>query len=147
MKAILLKDIKRLGKEGDVVEVKGGYLRNYLAPCNFALPMTKENLKKIEEIKRRKIKLQDEERKEAVKIKEKLKAISLTITCEVKDGDEIYGSVGEAQILKSLEEEGVEFKKGSIIIPSPIKKLGVYDLKVKLHPEVEGNIRVWVVKK
>jgi large subunit ribosomal protein L9 len=147
IKIILLKTVEKLGKEGEVVEVKPGFARNYLIPKKIALKATKENFKKIEEIKKKKEQLLEKERREFLNLKEKLEKISLTITVEVKEGDEIYGTVSEVQILKALKDEGIELGKGKIVLPEPIKKLGVYNLKVNLHPQVEGNIRVWVVKK
>ncbi|UCC95165.1 MAG: 50S ribosomal protein L9 [Candidatus Omnitrophota bacterium] len=170
MKIILLKNRERLGKQGDIVEVKGGFARNHLIPQGYALPATGENFKRLEEIKRKKEKSSEREKKSALEFKEKLEGLSLTIPCEVKgsaflkvqpddhtpleakttpskDEDEIYGSVGEPQVLKALRDEGVNLEKGRVIFDDPIKKLGVYSLKIRLHPEVEATLRVWVVKK
>jgi large subunit ribosomal protein L9 len=71
----------------------------------------------------------------------------LTLTAEVKEGEEIYGSISETQIFKALKDEGLELEKGVLQLDEHIKKLGVYNLKVKLHPQVEANLRVWVMKK
>jgi large subunit ribosomal protein L9 len=147
MKILLVRDIDNLGKEGEVVEVKDGYARNYLIPRGLALKATKNNFKKLEEIKKKKAQLMDKEKREIMVLKDKLESISLTITAEVKDGDEIYGSVGEAQILKALRNEGIELNKGKIVLEESIKRLGVYNLKVDLYPQIEANLRVWVVKK
>ncbi|MBU0694298.1 MAG: 50S ribosomal protein L9 [Candidatus Omnitrophica bacterium] len=147
MKVILLQAIGKLGKVGDTMEVKRGYARNYLFPKGFALVCTKENFKKLEEIKKRKIKLASKEKESFLALKEKLEKIPVTIIAKVKEEDEIYGSVGEQQILKSLKEEGIELNKGKIALEEPIRKLGVYNLKVDLCPGVEASLRVWVVKK
>jgi len=147
VKVILLQAIGKLGKVGDTMEVKRGYARNYLFPKGFALVCTKENFKKLEEIKKRKIKLASKEKESFLALKEKLEKIPVTIIAKVKEEDEIYGSVGEQQILKSLKEEGIELNKGKIALEEPIRKLGVYNLKVDLCPGVEASLRVWVVKK
>ncbi len=147
MKVILLKDVDKLGKEGSVLEVKEGYARNFLVPQKLAIKATKDSFREIEEIKKRKGKIEEKTKKEAAELKAKIDSLSLTITQEVKDGEEIYGSVGEQQIIKALKEEGVIIEKDKIDLPEPIKKLGVYNLKVKLHPAIEANLRVWVMKK
>ena len=147
MKVILLKDVDKLGKEGSVMEVKEGYARNFLMPQKLAIKATKDSFREIEEIKKRKGKVEEKTKKEAQELKAKLDALSVTITQEAKDTEEIYGSVGEPQILKALKDEGMVLEKGKIEIAEPIKKLGVYNLKVRLHPAVEANLRVWVMKK
>jgi large subunit ribosomal protein L9 len=147
MKVILVKNVEKLGKEGDALEVKEGYARNFLIPRGFALEATKESLKKIDEIKRKKTKLEEQEKEKASELREKIEKLSLTIRMEVKEAEEIYGSITEVQILKSLKEEGIELNKGKITLEEPIKKLGVYNIKAKLHAQVEANLRVWVVKK
>jgi large subunit ribosomal protein L9 len=147
MKIILLKDVDKLGKEGSVLEVKEGYARNFLMPQKLAIKATKDSFREIEEIKKRKGKIEEKTKKEASDIKEKIEALSVTIIQEAKDTEEIYGSVGEQQILKALKDESIILEKGKIEILEPIKKLGVYNLKVKLHPAVEANLRVWVMKK
>lgn len=147
MKIILTKDAEKLGKEGDVIEVKEGFARNFLLPRGVAIKATKNSFKEIEEMKKRKDKQEEKVKTDALKIKTKIEALSVTITTEAKDTEELYGSITEQQILKALKEEGFALDKGKIAIPEPIKKLGVYNLKVKLHPAVEANLRLWVMKK
>ena len=147
MKIILLKDSGKLGKEGDTVQVKDGYARNYLIPCGLALEATDKSFKRLQEIKKARSKTVEKEKQKFLKIKESVGKISLTITVEAKEDEKLYGAIGEAQILKLLGAEGVELEKGKIDLSEPIDKLGVYNLKVELHPEVEASFRVWVVKK
>ena len=147
MKVILLKDSNKLGKEGDVIEVKDGYARNYLIPQRLALVATEGSFKRLEEIKSVKAKVEERKKKDFLKIKEKIEKISLTITAEVKDDEELYGSITEAQILKLLQPEGIKLGKDSLVLDEPIKKLGVYNLKVNVYSGVEATLRVWVVKK
>ena len=147
MRIILLKEVARLGKKGDIVEVKNGYARNYLIPYGFALKATRENLKKFEELKRREEKLLEKRKREALKLKEKLEKISLTIQAEAKENDEIYGSISQVQIKNALKEEGIEIEKDKIQLEEPIKKLGVYKVKINLEKDVDAFLRVWVVKK
>ncbi|MCK9574104.1 MAG: 50S ribosomal protein L9 [Candidatus Omnitrophica bacterium] len=147
MKIIITKDTEKLGKEGDVIEVKEGFARNFLLPRGLAIKATKNSFKEIEELKKRKDKQEEKVKIDALEIKTKIEALSLTITTEAKDTEELYGSITEQQILKALKEEGLALDKGKIALPEPVKKLGVYNLKVKLHPTVEANLRLWVMKK
>jgi len=147
VKIILTKDVEKLGKEGDVIEVKEGFARNFLLPQGSAIKATKNSFKEIEELKKRKDKQDEKIKNEAAQFKTKIEALSLTIIAEAKDTEELYGSVTEQQILKALKDEGLTLDKGKIAIPEQIKKLGVYNLKVKLHPAVEANLRLWVMKK
>lgn len=147
MKVILLKSFGKLGKEGNLVKVKDGYARNYLIPQGIALGATSGNLKKIEDIQSKQKKVDEKTKQTFLGLKEKIDKISLTMTAECKDNEELYGSITEAQILRLLLSEGVELKKGNLILDQAIEKLGVYNLKVRLHPEVEADLRVWVVKK
>ncbi|OQX87825.1 MAG: 50S ribosomal protein L9 [Candidatus Omnitrophica bacterium 4484_70.2] len=147
MKIILLKNIEKLGKEGEVVEVKDGYARNYLLPQGFALKAEKKYIERWKEIKKRREKIREKKEEVTLSLKERIEKLSLTITCEVKKDDEIYGSVGVSQILSALKEEGVELRKNNIELDEPIRKLGIYTVKVKLSPQQEAFLKLWVVKK
>ena len=147
MQVILLKDSKKLGKEGDTVEVKDGYARNYLIPQGFVLVVTKGSFKRLAEMKRVKAKIEEKKKQDFSKIKEEIEKISLTVTAEAKDDEELYGAINEARILKLLQSEGIELEKDSLVLDEPIKKLGVYNLKVNVYSGVEATLRVWVVKK
>tara|TARA_B100000315_G_C14589517_1_gene594928 strand:+ start:4119 stop:4562 length:444 start_codon:yes stop_codon:yes gene_type:complete len=147
MDVILLKKQGKLGDIGEIVTVKDGYAQNYLIPQGLALRASSENHKQLEELKIKKEKLLKKEQEKFLVLKEKIEKTSLTITAQAKDDEELYGSINEAQIIKLLEAENIVFDKEKLLIEEPIKRLGVYNLKVKLHPEVEANLRVWVMKK
>ena len=147
MKVILSRDIENLGKVGDVVSVKNGFARNFLIRKGLALEAIPENLKKIEQENRRQERERLEEKKKAEEFSLKLRGISLTILVETKDDESLYGSVGSSEICKALEEEGIKIDRKFILIDSPIKTLGVYEIPVRLYSEVETKIKVWVVKK
>ncbi len=145
MKIILLKSVEKLGKEGDVVEVKDGFGRNYLLPNKIALPANQANLKKIEEIKKGRKKKEEKEKEGLLKLKEKIASLSLTITAEAKEDESLYGSVKEAQILKLLQQEGIELPKESLTLEKPIDRLGAYKVLVKLSENTDVAFRLWVV--
>ncbi len=147
MKIILLEDIKKLGSKGTVVEVKEGFARNYLIPQAKALEATQKNLSLLKRKEEREKKLREKEKKKALELAEKISKLSLTLPCPAKDNEELFGSVTPQMIVSSLKEEGYEVSKDAILLEESIKKLGIYKIKVKLHPEVISEFKLWVVKK
>ncbi len=147
MQVILLENIERLGKLGDIITVKKGYARNYLIPRNKAKPATPGNMKILETLKK-KAALLDKARLEEVKVlSDKISTLSLTISAPAGEEEKLFGSVSNDMIADALKEEGINIDKRDIILDEPIKKLGVYQVVVKVHPEVKASLRVWVVKK
>ncbi len=147
MKVILREDISGLGKSGDVKDVKDGYARNFLLPKNLALLATECNLKKIENEQKKKQAQEELEKKKAQELAGKLAGFSVTIAVEVNEEEGLYGSLTAQDIAKAISQEGIDIDKKSVVLAEAIRKLGIYDVDVKLHPEVEAKIKVWVVKK
>lgn len=147
MKVILLEDIDRLGKAGDTIHVKDGYARNYLIPGNKARAATEGNMKIQEFLKKKRLANEAKVLDEARAIADKIAALSLTISAAAGDEEKLYGSVTVEDIANALNDEGVKVDKRDVILDEPIKKLGVYQAVVKVHPEVKANLRVWIVKK
>ncbi len=147
MKVILIEDVKDIGAMGDIIDVKDGYARNFLFPQNLARQAVNSNLKIIEDIKKKKLINAAKEKKEAEEIKAKIAALSCTIAVEAGEDDKLFGSVTNQGISHAFELEGIMVDKKQIILEEPIKKLGVYNIAVKLHPEVTAEVKVWVVKK
>ncbi len=147
MEVILLQDVEKLGKEGEIVKIKDGYGRNYLIPRKLAASSSAQVLKILELKKKRRI-LEEEKSKSAAKsISEKISSLSCTITIESGLEDKIFGTVTPEMIRNALMQEGLNIDKKHILIEEQIKKLGVYQVKIKLHPEVIASLRIWVVKK
>lgn len=146
MKIILREDIDALGRKGETVVVKDGYARNYLLPKKLAILFSTGNLELIQQEKE-KLKVQlMKEKDDAEELAKKLSAVSCTISKKVGEGDTLYGSVTAAEIAEVLKNEGFEIEKKKLIIEEPIKKLGIYKIGVKIHAEVTGTFKVWVVK-
>ncbi len=146
MKVILRQDFEPLGKIGDVVDVKDGYARNYLIPKKIVYPATPGSLKTIEEEKKRlQAKLQ-REKKSAELLLVELEKVSVTIPVEVGEEDRIHGTVTTQMIADALLEKGYEIDKRKIELDEQIKTLGIYNAKIKLHPEVTATVKIWVVK-
>ena len=146
MEIILTQDIKTLGKTGDVVKVKDGYARNLLLPKKLAYPATPENLKRIEEQQKKRQQEREKIKQEALKLAESLNKLSCTVNVEVNDLEKLYGAVSEADIVKAIEVEGFKVDKKNIVIEKPIEELGIFEVGIKLHPEVTAKIRLWVTK-
>ncbi len=146
MKVILRKDIEKLGNAGDIVTVKDGYARNYLLPRGLAVPATPGNLRAIEEEKKLAELRANREKRAAEKLAEKLNSVSVTATVSVGEEDKIFGAVTTQMIADLLKEKGYDIDRRKIHLEEPIKALGIYDVPIKLHPEVEAKVKVWVVR-
>ncbi len=147
MQVILCENVERLGKTGDTVNVKSGYARNFLIPGKLAFEATSQNLRAVEEIKRKKQLAAQREKDKAQELAQKLEKISCTIPVQAGEEDKLFGAVTTEDIQAAFETEGISLDKKQILLDSPIKQLGVYQVLVKLHPEVKATVKVWVVKK
>lgn len=146
MKVIMLEDVDRLGKRGAVVNVADGYGRNFLIPRKLALPATDGNLKRVElEGKRWKVKEAKEET-DAATVKTQMEALSLLVTMKAGEGDVLFGSVTSANIAELLEKHGYSVDKRKIELDEPIKRLGEYQIPVKLHKSVTASVKLSVTK-
>ncbi|MBN2831506.1 MAG: 50S ribosomal protein L9 [Candidatus Omnitrophica bacterium] len=147
MKVILTKDIDKIGKTGSLIKVKDGFARNFLFPGGLAIEATSGNLKRLEKDKE-KLSLNLEKKKaQAEELKTRLDNFSLTISALVQPDETLYGSITESDISSALKDEGIEVDKDCIILDKPIKVSGIYEIPLKLHPQVSVNLKVWVVKK
>jgi len=147
MKVILIEDVDKLGKLGDAVNVKRGYARNFLFPRKLAMEATDNSLKVLEQKKKKR-------EQELVKIKAeieqlagKISGVSCTVPMAAGEDDKLFGSVTTEHIKEAFAQEGIEIDKKQIELTEPIRKLGVYQVEIKLHPEVTASAKVWVVKK
>ncbi|MBI3602082.1 MAG: 50S ribosomal protein L9 [Candidatus Omnitrophica bacterium] len=147
MEIILTDNVQNLGKVGDVKKVKNGYARNYLIPRALAVVASAANIKRIEKEKSKRLALYEEEKAQAQQKADALAKISLMVTVEVNDQEKLYGAVTDGEILNALEAEGQTVDKKSLVIQKPIEELGIFEIGVKLHPEVVAKIRLWVTKK
>jgi len=146
MKLILRADVDALGRLGDIVTVKPGYGRNYLIPQGLAKPATKANLKAFE-LERRKLQEKaDSLRAQAQGVAEKIAATPVEIEVRVGEGDKLYGSVTAINIAEAMEAAGIEIDRRKIILEDPIRSLGEFDIEIKLHPDVRGELKLTVAR-
>ena len=147
MNIILMENVEKLGQVGDVVKVKDGYARNYLLPRQLGMPATTGNMKRIEKEKTKRLAIWEAEKKEAQEKADILSKVSLTIAVEVNDQEKLYGAISESDILEAFEAEGQKIDKKSLVLEKPVDDLGIFEVGVKLHPQVIAKIRLWVTKK
>ena len=147
MEVILTQDIQGIGKVGAVVKVKDGFARNFLFPKKLALIVTAASIKGLQQEQERKSQKLEKEKNAAEALKEKIAGLSLTIPVLVQEKERLYGSITAVEIAKALQDEGIAIDTSAIELEEPIKALGIYQVPLKLHPEVQGQVKVWIVKK
>ena len=146
MKVILLEHIKKLGSIGEVIDVKRGFARNFLISKKKALFASKENIKEVEKIKSDLNKKNQEKKKEAKDIFEKLKNKQYVIKKLSTENKELYGSVKPTEISKIiLDEDKIEIEPSLIQLKDDIKTLGNFNAEINLHPEVQVSIKIEVI--
>lgn len=146
MKVILLEEVKKLGKPGDIVEVKAGFYRNFLAPNKFAAECTPQSMRIAEKKKVEAAKKAAEEKDSAIILKKSLETIEIKILQKAGEKNQLFGSVTNQQIADALKEKGFEIDKHKIVLDEPIKSLGNYTVAVKLHHEVSANLNIIIEK-
>jgi large subunit ribosomal protein L9 len=145
MQVILTMDVPELGGPGDLVEVKRGFGANFLIPQGKAVLATTRNKRRMEHQQRQIEAKIARERAEAADAAKRLDGLSVTLTRLVGEGDKIFGSVTNRDIADKLAEEGVHVDARQIVLETPLKALGVYEVDVKLFRDVRAQIKVWVV--
>ncbi|MCW1430137.1 50S ribosomal protein L9 [Novosphingobium sp. JCM 18896] len=146
MQIILLERIEKLGSIGDVVTVKDGYARNYLLPNKKALRSNAANLK-VFEANRAKIEADNAARRgEAEKAGTSVEGMSIVLIRASSNSGQLYGSVSVRDIVEGLNEQGANVTKAMIVLERPIKTIGVFDVRVQLHPEVSVQVKVNVAR-
>jgi large subunit ribosomal protein L9 len=146
MKVILRKNFNQLGQVGELVVVKDGYARNFLIPRQIAYPATAGNLRALEEEKKQIAKKESKNLEAANVFSAELEKVSVTIPVTVGEDDKIFGSVTSKMIADALQEKGIEIDHRKIEIEEPIKSLGIYSIKIKIHADVVATVKTWVVR-
>ena len=146
MKILLWQDVDKVGKRGQIVDVKEGYARNYLFPRKLASIDTPGNQKELEQAKRRAAKQEAEYASEAQVVAEKLEAVP-SVTVEVNANEEgmLYGAVTPSMIADALREHKLKVDGRCVEIAEPIKKVGTYDIDIVLHKDIRRKLKVWVI--
>lgn len=146
MKIILTKEIQKLGTAGSVVNVADGFARNYLLPQKMAIPATKKNLAKVEEIKKvaeaEKLALENEYNATVQKLNE----VSLTFIRKADENDHLFGSVSENDIVKSLAEKEIELSKSFVKLEKNLKDIGSFEVDIEFTSNIKTVLKVNIEK-
>ncbi len=146
MKVILLLDVPKLGKRGEIKEVSDGYARNYLIPKGLARELREKDLKSLEIQKEMERRRYEKLRKESEKKLEELKRGVLRIPVKSGEKGKLYGSVTSSLIAKVISEKlGVELDKRNIHLEKQIKEIGMYDVDIRLPGGVKGRIKIEII--
>ncbi len=146
MKVILKEDIQNLGQQGDVVEVKSGYARNYLMPQKLAILFTKQQKKSIEEAQRVEERKLEREKDQLESVLKQVEDLSLYLKMQSEEDSKLFGSVTKLDIVKLLEENGVTIDKKYVDLSSPIKTLGEHKVNIMFTKEMSASFTLTVEK-
>ena len=146
MDVILLERVAKLGQMGEVVTVKPGYARNYLLPTGKALRANEHNMKAFEDQKAQLEARNLESKKEAEKLAEKLDGETFIVIRQASDGGNLYGSVSTRDAADAATEAGFSIDRSQVALNAPIKELGIHEVFVSLHPEVDATIKLNVAR-
>lgn len=145
MIVILLKDVKGTGKTGDVVNVSDGYARNFLLPRGLAQKGTEGNIRSIEKAKELQEEKFNKEQEEAQALADKIAELQVNIVSKSGEGGRLFGSITSNDIAEALKDQHkIEIDKKKIVLESPIKQMGDFQVKIKLYYEVVGTLKVKV---
>ena len=146
MKVILLENVRKIGSIGEIIDVKRGFARNFLISKKKALFASKENIKEVEKIKQELNKKDQDKKKDAKNIQEKIQNKIFEVKKLSTENKELYGSVKPTEISKLIAEiEKVEINPSNIQPTKEIKSLGEYKVEINLHSEVQTQITIKVI--
>ena len=146
MKLILTADVDPLGKRGDVVDVADGYARNYLLPRQKAIKANEGALRQAEAIREARLEAERRAKEEAENIATQLVGSRIVLAAQAGDEGQLYGSVGTADIVEGIKRfTGVELKKEQVELEAPIKAIGLHEIHVNAHEEVEFPLTVDII--
>lgn len=147
MKVILLEDVKKIGKKGDIKEVKDGYAYNFLFAKNLAAPATKQNLSAVEREKELKVNEEIKRKEEAENIGKVLTDKEFVFKVKAGDKGRLFGSLSTKEIGQEIEDQyKIKLDKRKLSIDEPIRALGTYNVTAKLHPEVSFEFKIKVIE-
>ena len=144
VQVILSEDVPSLGRPGDVVKVRAGYARNYLLPRGLAVEANSKNLRAFEHQKGLAMLRREANKGQALKLKQQLEDLALTIGANAGEEGKLFGSVTNIDIERALRERGFDIERRKIMLAEPIKQLGEFTVPVRLDPEVEAGVKLTV---
>ena len=146
MKLILTQDVDNVGNEGDVVDVKPGFGRNFLIPQKLAVTFSKSQLKQVEEKRSNEDRKIDRQKDVLLDLLSKVADLNITVKMKSEDGEKLFGSITKLDIEKLLVENDILFDKKYIDLAAPIKTLGEHEIKVKFSNDISGSFKLTIEK-
>ncbi|MEZ5175009.1 MAG: 50S ribosomal protein L9 [Acidimicrobiia bacterium] len=146
MKVILTKAVETLGDKGDVVDVADGYARNYLVPKNLAVKASEGALRQAEEMRLARIEAQEKALAAAEELGESLAGTRVVVAARAGDSGNLFGSIGAADVREAIVKfTGIDIDKGIVVIDRPIKEIGLHEIILRPHAEVEVSVTLDVI--
>jgi large subunit ribosomal protein L9 len=145
IEVLLAEKVPTLGDQGQIVRVKPGYARNYLLPQGLATVATEHNKRMVERHKQRLAALEADRLKDFRKRADAISKYSVTLEANANKEGHLYGSIGATDIAGALKAAGYQIEPDHVRLEGPLKELGMYTVKMELHPEVKFDVKVWVV--
>ena len=142
---LLIQSVDKLGRQGDVVEVKPGYANNYLLPQGLATVATEHHKRMVDKHRVKLQKLEQDRLQSLKNLADNIAKLSVTIEANANDEGHLYGSVGAPEIVTGLQQNDVQIDADQIRLEGVLKELGLYTVKVRLHRDIEADLKVWVV--
>jgi large subunit ribosomal protein L9 len=146
MKVILKENVENLGHIGDVVKVAPGYARNYLLPKGLAIEATLKNTKALDHAKRQLEYKKNKVLEAAKQFAAKIEALTMTLAHQAGEEGKLFGAVTNMELADQLKIQGFEIDRKKIMLAEPIKHVGEFTAVIKIHPEVNANLKVTVTK-
>jgi large subunit ribosomal protein L9 len=142
---LLIQSVDHLGSQGDVVEVKSGFAKNYLLPQGLATLATEHHKRMVAKHQSRLSAIEEQRLAGLRAMAENLSNQSVTIEANANDEGHLYGSVGEAEIIAAMKRNEITITEDQICLEGPLRELGLYTIKILFGHEIEGSLKVWVV--
>ena len=146
MKVLLKSDVPKIGKKGELLEVKEGYARNFLIPNGLAVEASGGTMKQYEEEKKAVERRKEKEKEAAQALSAKIKGITITLRHKAGEEGRLFGSITSAEVAEALKQKGFDIDKKHVILDEPIRLVGTHEVKVKLHTDVTATLNVEVMK-
>src|SRR5437667_4831988 len=146
MQLVLTEDVPNLGRQGDVVEVKAGYGRNYLLPNGLATVPSEHNLRLLERYKQRVSAAREARIADLRALADQIQRVTVTIEANANEEGHLYGSVGAPEIVRALKGQNLNLDPEMVRLEGPIKECALYGVKLNLGHDIESEVKVFVVK-
>jgi large subunit ribosomal protein L9 len=142
---LLIQNVDHLGKTGDIVEVRAGYANNYLLPQGLATLASDHHRRMVEKHKAKLLEIEKQRLSSLRGLADQISRQSVTIEANANDEGHLYGSVGAVEIVDALKQAGFTVTNDQVRLEGPLKELGLYTVRIRLHQEIESELKVWVV--